>query len=156
MIKFAGKIIGKRNYPYVYFIIKDSYLYIGETQDIPIRRWRDHLDINGSFSKKLRSMNEDVFYESSDIKFYAYKCKKIKENAKEVERRLVTQYVEHRLHEEIICHRDIGPKFEIISNTIRTAPKRCKYDWADDLVRDVISEFVAEINCSNWIAPQCS
>ena len=145
MISRAGTVLGIRKGPYVYFIVKGRYVYIGETQDIPVSRWSSHLIPTGSFSVKLRQIDDEIFDKCIQLQFYAYFCNRIADSTRNEEQRVVTQYVEHLLHTQFMCHRSLGPKFELISDTKRTAPSRCRYDWAPNLAFMILEAFASDI-----------
>lgn len=139
MIEFAGRVVAKEHGSYIYIIKKGPYLYIGETQRNPIQRWNEHLQENGSFQSALRSRDEDYLLKNVGVEFFAYRCSRIESEAMPVETRRVTQLVEHELHVKFIC-RGKGA-FELISNTLRTAPTGSKYNWVSDLVNQIYEEF---------------
>lgn len=145
MVKSSGHLIGLRRFPYIYFIIKGEYLYIGETQKIPTIRWSNHLAINGSFSNNLRLRDDEMYHKNIEIQFYAYSCDTIYEITKPEERRGVTQYIEYLLHVKAICDPILGPRYSLISDTIRTAPLTCEYDWANDLSDEIIKAFKEDL-----------
>ena len=146
-IDYAGSIQGIRKYPYIYFIIKGDFLYVGQTQDIPVIRWGGHLTSNGTFSKKLRAKDAELYMDASVTKFFAFRCDKIQLSVNDIEKRTVTCFIEHRIHEKLICHKKVGPKYELISDTSRTAPRSCKYGWVDSVADEIIAIFLAELDC---------
>jgi hypothetical protein len=144
MISSTGILRGRRRVPNIYFICKHQYLYIGQTQDIPVIRWRDHIRIMGSFSSNLRDADEDAFISKAVISFAAYQCDYIHELLPEVQHRLVTQYVEHMAHVRVISHPLLGPRWALISDTLRTAVGNCKYEWADRMATAIVEQFAAD------------
>src|SRR5262245_29402364 len=128
MISPTGALLGWRRVPYIYFICKHRYLYIGQTQDIPVIRWGDHMGGMGSFSVNLRKADEEAFLSPAAISFAAYQCDRIRELVPAVQHQLVTQYVEHMAHVKVICHPSLGARWVLISDTVRTAVAVCKYD----------------------------
>ena len=137
MIFFAGSVRGRRQEPYIYAIAKQYCLYIGETQQHPVARWGQHLTITGSFSNRLRSVDTDLWESNDEIMFLCFKCVTISSLASE-EHKLVTRFVEHKVHELCILNlASLAPIEMIISDTTRTAPARCRYDWAGALANEV-------------------
>lgn len=133
----AGSVYGPQQCPYIYAILKRHCVYIGETQNHPVVRWGAHLEHDGSFSNRLREMDEDVWRSSDEIFFASAKCAEILQAPPE-ERRLVSQFVEHKVHELFILRKAHTGRIElIISDTTRTAPRRCPYLWANDLAAQV-------------------
>jgi hypothetical protein len=141
MSERAGRILTKRYSPHIYFIRKDRFLYIGETQRNPVFRWSEHLTEEGSFQKALIKRDEDIYLSDLSIEFFAYRCTKIESDVGLIDRRRVTQFVEHALHVKAIC---TGLRWELISDTTQTAPAVCKYDWVDELVDDIYSSFLTD------------
>ena len=146
MINSVGNITARQHYPYIYFIVKGGFLYIGQTQDIPVKRWGAHMSPEGSFSKNLRNKgDEEVYYENSSIHFWGYACNHLYDNVPPAERKIVTHYVEHKVHIKASCHRHIGVEYKIISDTEKTAVHSCRFTWADQLVEEIIKTFYKDI-----------
>ena len=62
------------------------------------------------------------------------------------EHKLVTQYVEHKVHERCVLNLPLlAPIEKVISDTTRTAPAFCKYGWGDILASKVYEELLAQI-----------
>jgi hypothetical protein len=144
MISVSGTLVGRRQFPYIYFIRKLHYLYIGQTQDVPVVRWGDHMGGMGSFLVNLRRVDEEAFLSPAAISFAAYQCDRIRELVPPVQHQLVTQYVEHMAHVKVICHPYLGTRSLLISDTVRTAVAICKYDWADTMAAAIVERFAAE------------
>ena len=140
MIKFAGHVVVKEQAPYIYLIRKGPYLYIGETQRSPILRWAEHLHENGSFRRALLNRDAETLSNDAETAFFAFKCCRIETDTKPVEKRRVTQFVEHLLHIRIVCSGKCP--LEIISDTTKTAPTDCKYEWVNELVDQIYLEFL--------------
>ncbi len=145
MIHFAGSIKGKARHPYVYAIAKRHCLYIGETQRHPVSRWGQHLTSFGSFQKRLREADADVWASEDVILFFCMDCDKIATLSNE-EHKIVTQYVEHKVHEKCILNLPLLAPIEmIISDTEKTAPSRCRYSWGDVLAERVFEKIHEQI-----------
>lgn len=143
MIEFAGSIVAREQAPYIYLIRKGSYLYIGETQRNPIQRWSEHLQENGSFQKALRNRDEEASQFNNETEFYAYRCCRIETEVRPIEKRKVTQAIEHQLHIKFVCKG--GASLELISDTKRTAPTSCQYRWVNEVVDSIFEEFLQYI-----------
>jgi hypothetical protein len=144
MIRFAGAVKGKWRHPYIYAITKDYCLYIGETQLHPVSRWGQHLTPVGTFLKRLREADEEVWARDDEILFLCVDCEQIATLSPE-EHKLVTQYVEHKVHELCILNLpELAPIEKIISDTTRTAPSRCRYPWGDALASEVFAEIAEQ------------
>lgn len=144
MIEPAGIIIAKDAAPYIYLIKKGYLLYIGETQRNPILRWSEHLN-DGSFSRALLKADEEIYRSDLHTEFYAYRCLLIEMVIKEVERKRATQYVEHELHNEIICRGIPSIYVRLISDTTRTAPLGYKYKRIRGVVGDLYDAFISDM-----------
>lgn len=150
MLKFAGAVKGRTRNPYIYAIVKRHCLYIGETQQHPASRWGQHLSSAGSFLKKLKEADDEVWASEDDILFLCVECKKIATVSPE-EHKIVTQYVEHKVHEHCILNiSQLAPIEKIISDTTRTAPSRCRYVWGDLLAELIFNEIQSQlmVNCN--------
>jgi len=145
MIRYIGSISGIQKMPYIYLILKGSYLYIGETQRIPVKRWGEHMRANGSFTKALTKHDIEMVYRDDIIYFYGYACEKISSDVESWEWRKVTQFVEHMVHVKIHCHPLLGPKYTVISDTTRTTPRRCRYSWSNMLAEEIVTDFNEKI-----------
>lgn len=142
MIHFAGAIRGKSHHPYIYAIVKSYCLYIGETQQHPVSRWGQHLQAEGSFSKRLKEADKDLWAMDEKVLFLCIECKEIAKLSPE-EHKFVTQYVEHKVHEKCILNLPrLAPIEKIISDTTRTAPPRCRYSWGDDMAIKVYEQIM--------------
>jgi len=145
MIRFAGAIKGRRHHPYIYFILKGYCLYIGETQQHPVSRFGQHLSAVGTFLRRLKEADEEIWACDKEILFLCIDCEKIATLSHE-EHRLVTQYVEHKVHELCILNLpDLAPVERIISDTSKTAPSRCRYPWGDEVASKVYTEIITHL-----------
>ena len=129
--------------PHVYAICFDKYIYIGETQSVPVKRWGGHCQSTGTFLAKLRSKGIDRIEQGRPLLFIAIRCSELLE-IPEVERRLATQFVEHLVQVNTICALPtIWPIQEIISDTLVTAPAYTRHHWVErvaDSAFNLISE----------------
>lgn len=140
MILFAGAVIGKSHHPYIYAIIKSYCMYIGETQQHPVSRWGQHLQEVGSFSKRLKEADCDLWKNDSEIIFLCVDCREIAKLSQD-EHKIVTQYIEHKVHEYCILNLPkLAPVEKIISDTTRTAPSRCRYSWGNELALKIYEQ----------------
>jgi hypothetical protein len=146
MIRYAGAVKGRHRHPYIYIIIKSYCLYIGETQQHPVSRWGQHMSTVGTFLKRLKEEDEEVWACDKEILFLCVDCEEIATLPYE-EHKLVTQYVEHKVHEQCILNLpDLAPIEKIISDTTKTAPARCRHSWGDVIASQVYEEIVLQLS----------
>lgn len=147
MIELAGRVVTRDRSPYIYFIRRAGYLYIGETQRSPVSRWCEHIAQEGSFLRALRRIDEDISAADLETEFYGYRCTKIESELQPVETKRATQRVEHELHCRVICDGFLArASLTLISDTVRTAPTGCAYPWLPALVDEIYSEFKRSFN----------
>jgi hypothetical protein len=138
----SARACGPLRGPHIYSIVVRDCLYIGETQQLPVKRWAEHLSSGGSFRTSFSRADEEFDDRSTSLSFFALACSQI-HDVLESERRLVTQYIEHRLH--VVCAlrmARLAPIRRIISNTVHTAPLSCRYPWADDIATRAFDTFL--------------
>ena len=140
MPKLGGKLLIKVDCPYVYFIQKGRYLYIGETQSAVVIRWGAHLSASGTFLNAINSVDPAEIDRDTEIRFLAFECNELATIDDYSVRKRTTQYLESQLHVQTVLNARIGPAFEIISNTIRTAPTRCDFPCIKELAISIIDE----------------
>jgi hypothetical protein len=116
----TGPILG----PYVYVLAVRSFVYIGETQSLPLYRWRAHLEPDGTFTRLLREHDADELLQRHVLRFGCFPCAEIVHDVPVHERRRATQWVEHELHLRFAESGVLSGRFSVISNTTRTAPRR--------------------------------
>lgn len=140
---------------FVYFIFSKELLYIGETQKITFSRWVQHFYKKGTFAQKIRLHGNPEIDYLSDINLLSIELDDIRSNFSEVRWRLITQAVEHSLHEilhksksqmiEAYYHK-YSPEVEIykiVSDTTRTAPKSIpieEWEFARAYATDILNE----------------
>mgnify|MGYP001060609287 FL=1 len=130
----------KARQPCIYAILKDSYIYIGETQRYVFSRWGSHLSKNGSFIVNLLKIDEDAAQEDSKVEAISFHLTEIEENCENWEWKKVTQSIEHEVHLKIDQSSVISTKYTTISNTTRTAPLHSKYQWIDSVAENLVGE----------------
>ena len=82
-----------------------------------------------------------------EIFFLAYNCPTIELSVPPAERRRVTQFVEHELHVRVICNDGkLGEPLELISDTTRTAPLYCRYEWVHQVIDEIFEAFLIDVN----------
>ncbi|WP_343637788.1 hypothetical protein [Fluviicola sp.] len=127
---------------FVYLIFSKDVLYIGETQRIAISRWVQHIYQKSNFYKKIQLLGLDFDEYSENVHFVSVELTEIRESFPENRWRVITQAVEHALHERLYLSRselleayykkyyDDIDYYRIISDTTRTAPaKIMDSDW---------------------------
>lgn len=78
--------------PHVYFIRVRRYLYIGETQRMPVIRWGSHFETGGSFRLALSTMDWELAESLDDLHFYAFYCMELQNVCRDVDLRRTTQF----------------------------------------------------------------
>ena len=147
-MSFLGAISSRRQYPHIYAIVKRHCLYIGETQQHLACRWGQHLIPGGSFDTNLKLADIQLWHSDDPIQCYGFALEKVATISR-VEHKVVSQFIEHRVHE--LCYlnlRQLAGIEMIISDTVRTAPRRCKYNWASDLSGEVFAVLSEKLKVS--------
>lgn len=145
MADFRGKISLPSRAPFVYFINKGRCLYIGETQQIVVMRWGSHFAEHGSFLGALGKADPDLLESDDDVRFFVFYCEEIHKGCTSAKMRRTTQYLEHLLHLRTITHPRLGPRFALISETRRTAPKVCAFANIESVADSIITRMVEEL-----------
>ena len=143
MINRIGPIQGFLRDPYIYFISIANYLYIGETSQLPVRRWGQHISERGTFLERMKDIDYEVLHQGSALTFIGYSCKPIRD-VNLMNQKTVLRYLEHKVHEKLVCHPILGPTFIVVSDTTRTAPTYCKYRWINGLAEVIVDSFYAD------------
>lgn len=133
MVTNTGRVTLPGNGPYVYFIVKHSYLYLGETQILPVIRWGAHFQNDGSFSRVLQFIDDDAMQSTKPYVFQSIYLNRIRDEFPEYEWKRATQWIENDLHLKVCACGEITSRFRLISNTVRTAPRRYYRDSLHDL-----------------------
>jgi len=107
---------------YLYFIKKDSYLYIGETSNWPIFRWGAHFGNQGTFINRLKEFDEEAALSENQVELIALDLAPILSEHPSLGAKRVCQAIEHDTHICIACDQDLAHRYTIISNTVRTTP----------------------------------
>jgi hypothetical protein len=143
MAEFRGLLELPQRGPCVYFIRKGRYLYIGETQQLVVMRWGSHFAEHGSFCDALRKVDPDLLETGDDVSFFVFYCDEIHKSCTRAKIRRTTQYLEHMLHVQAITHQKLGPRFALISDTKRTAPKVCDFAGIAGIADAIISHIAS-------------
>lgn len=127
---------------FIYFIFAKDLLYIGETQKIAIARWYSHLYQNGTLLKNIQNHGKNPADYTNSLHFVSVKCTDIQKEYPEIKWKTITQAVEHSIHKVLYLsqvalidayYKKYAPevnRFEIISDTTRTAPTRIHFtEW---------------------------
>ncbi|WP_117234238.1 GIY-YIG nuclease family protein [Vibrio maerlii] len=135
---FDGPVKG----PYVYIIQYKEYVYIGETQGHPVKRFSDHLSNKTNFSPRLKYFEDE--WELGSVRFYSiYVGGIVSSLVKRYSSKSITQAVEHTFHcyfseKPSLC----GGRFYILSDTEKTAPRKF-YAWGE--IEDYVSRIIPEL-----------
>ena len=136
--------------PHVYFILARDVIYIGETQFIPIKRWSAHLGLGGSFNKKLDKHLDGASNSNymSSIIFCSYACVAELSLVQEYYcgYKVPTQALEHKLHEIVSSKKTFGKDKCILSETVKTAPRKF-YHWNEitEIANKIINETIKKL-----------
>jgi hypothetical protein len=142
MIEYLGNIQSLRTCPVLYFINKLNYIYVGVTDNHPVVRWASHLCNNGSFFQNLQHADLDAHARSSKIRFWAYSCEAIVQYVKPLEQRQALQLVEHFVHIEACLNKiGTGSELTLISDTLRTAPRKYNFPQARTIAKEIFIDF---------------
>ena len=140
--------------PTVYLISIERYIYIGETNRSFISRLSEHLSKNGTFYKKLKNADIEVFYDNTlKIKYLSTELNEIN-FAKKFGVKTILRMLEADLHRELRRRRnEILCEFDIISDITRTDPhfspmlyKMTKSSDYVSLLNKIIEETIVFIN----------
>ena len=110
MINKIGTLTLPKDVPCLYFILKDDYLYVGETKRYAVERWAEHVKRGGTFSERLLAADPEVYESSDEVKFYGYACWIVATQVPESERKAVMRHVEHLVQGMAYCTRSLFPK----------------------------------------------
>ncbi|WP_104484711.1 hypothetical protein [Acinetobacter indicus] len=121
------QIFGEIKSPYIYIIMIDQYVYIGETQSFPVIRWGAHLSRDGTLLNKLNSVGVDLHSKSKSIKFMYFNLSDLFDSDLSKNFKRSTQAIEHELHVRVKCKPSLVKNLILISDTEKTAPSRFKY-----------------------------
>ena len=136
----------RRNSPFVYCLLKENCLYIGMTLDDPIKRWSSSISDGGSFYKAVKAEDDGIISRNKSLKASCYELTRIANELVKDEWKTTTCYAEHLIHEYFCENRYVlGKKVTVISDTVRTAPRRCRYNWINDEARNAFEFFVTQL-----------
>jgi hypothetical protein len=146
MIKYCGYLNAPLKSPIIYFIISYDVMYIGETQSHPVERWSSHLGLDGSFRKNVKKKGDPELNYLNQPYFFAYSCTSITTDFPEIQWKIVTQAVEHEVHCCVFQFPSkLGKRFNIVSDTTRTAPTRFQnWNFAKQLSLKIVDS-LAEV-----------
>lgn len=143
------------NGSFIYFIFSKELLYIGETQKITFSRWVQHFNKTGTFSKKVQMYGDiDINY-FEKVNLLSIELVKVRSQFPEVRWKVMTQAVEHSIHEHLSKTRSqllvsyyhkYEPNiemFKIVSDTSRTAPtviQNKEWVFARDYAKEILNK----------------
>jgi hypothetical protein len=130
--------------PHLYYIVWDSLIYIGETQQHPVIRWGQHLGPAGSFLTALGRSSSVNPESSSTLRFCAFCLDQIIKDLPPTLWKISSQWVEHRVH-VLFSISKLGVRYEIISSTSRTAPRCSPAPGLDQLATSAFDKFSASL-----------
>lgn len=140
MISRGGMVWGIAEASYIYAILNGSALYVGETGDLPPKRWGQHLAGGGTFSEKAIAAGICLTGPIETL-FIAIRCHDIDgENAQY--RKLARRAVEEEVHRQFLLDsRPFGETFRLLS--LPPSPP-IRYQWSFDTVA-VAKEIYAHV-----------
>lgn len=135
------QIFGEIKSSYIYIIMIDHYVYIGETQSFPVIRWGAHLSKDGTLLKKLNNFGVDLNDRNKSIKFIYFNLSDLFDINLSKNLKRSTQAIEHELHVRIKCRPSLLNNLILISDTEKTAPSRFKYwEKANEIVEIILKK----------------
>jgi hypothetical protein len=147
MIEPAGRVWGVADASYLYVIVSDSHIYIGETGELPPKRWGQHLSTAGTLTGKTMSAGLPL-PGTSEILFVGVRCTVI-DAIDTMRRKRARRVVEEELHRQFsLDARMAGEDFIIISES---PPPSVRFTWAFDPV-DVARQIRTHVasECTAW------
>jgi hypothetical protein len=99
MISFSGKVWGLRRSSYVYAVVQGSYVYFGETGEVPPGRWGQHLGAGGTFARKLVTEDDEGTIADQQIVFIGIRCLVV-DNEKPAYQKIARRAIEEELHRQ--------------------------------------------------------
>jgi hypothetical protein len=133
MAKLALIANAPRRAAFIYCVLVRPYIYFGETQQHPVLRLAEHLKANGTFSCAIEARDSDALRGDTAIWMRSFVCEL---DCVPAEQKMVTQFIEHEVHVQFISM-SISSRFQIVSDTERTAPRRCRYGWAKEYAIEI-------------------
>jgi len=138
-MQYTGNLSSRIKGSFIYFIFFDDFLYVGETEKHPTQRWSSHLQSAGSFRKALIKHNDGVdqleLSNGNIVTFYAFHCTEVEEKYPATQHKLATKAVEYEVHKLLMMKPSLIPvDFTLISDTLRTAPRRFENpEWSESV-----------------------
>jgi hypothetical protein len=143
MISPAGIVWGVSGASYIYAILNGSALYVGETGDLPPKRWGQHLSSGGTYSEKADNAGI-ILSGPIDTVFIAVRCHDI-DNENAQYRKLARRAVEEEVHRQFLLDsRPFGDDFRLLS--LAPSPP-IRFRWSFDTVsvaKDIYAHVVSE------------
>lgn len=125
-------LVTRSRFPFLYCLLMDEYLYIGMTLNNPILRWANSIQIGGSFQRAMQNKNESIYDQNLILKSACYACNDVGYKLEQADWRNAICHAEELLHLLFSADRFIlGKEIFIISDTTRTAPRRCRHKWVE-------------------------
>ena len=115
-MKIAGVISGAFKSSYIYLIMFENYVYIGESGCLPVVRWGSHLTKNGTFLTNLLSKQSVNISDAADIFFVGVNCVEV-ESEDPFKQKIARRAIEAELHRRYLLDpNSFGPDSVLISN----------------------------------------
>lgn len=111
----CGTIHGGKGDSFVYGILAGTYVYFGETGDIPPKRWGQHISAAGTLTAKLTDMSQERAIESDDMVFVGIRCAPIHSLPRSLQK-IARRLVEEELHRRFFADKGaVHPDAELVS-----------------------------------------
>jgi hypothetical protein len=143
MISPAGTVWGVARASYIYAIVNGATLYIGETGDLPPKRWGQHLQAGGTYIGKASAAGVSITG-PDDVLFLAVRCRDLDLESPPY-RKLARRAVEEEVHRQFLLdNRALGDEFQLLS--LAPSPP-IRYNWAFNVVevaKEIHAHFITE------------
>ncbi|EPY5324568.1 hypothetical protein ACXDTH_005287 [Klebsiella variicola] len=115
-MKVAGVISGALKSSYIYLIMLENYVYIGESGCLPVVRWGSHLNKNGTFLNNLFNKQLVTMSDAANIFFVGVNCAEV-EREDPFKQKIARRAIEAELHRRYLLDPNcFGPDSVLISN----------------------------------------
>ena len=106
--------------PAIYFIIKDTVVYIGCSNKMAVIDWGKHVTLDGDFYTRLRDYDDYIFAEDYEVHFLSFSCNDIEKYLDYPYIKRELEYIEDILHG--LFNRSSFINYKLLSDTKSSAP----------------------------------
>jgi hypothetical protein len=115
LVTHCGTIQGGKGDSFVYGILSGTYVYFGETGDLPPKRWGQHISAGGTLTTRLLEMSPETADGSDDMVFVGICCAPI-HSLPESLQKVARRQVEEELHRRFFVDKAaVHPDAELVS-----------------------------------------